>query len=207
MYSKISIENVKNILQPQFDFLQYLDKEIKESLYNYTTENGYHAELNIMLQKSINIIDPFYKKIYNDLIYCFDKAPHLLNAITVYKGSDNPNKFTNVDFNLNYFLSTSMDPNEAIKFIEDDTYFLFVITCTPGNYSVLPLENISESLSELEVLLPPKGKFSIQKTVEKNKSVFNVNTIYATYIPEDSVFIKSLVPNKSFWNKLTRLFY
>ena len=213
VYSEISVENVDNIshvrnsLQPQFDFIQSLDKEVKESLYNYTTEYGYHAELNEMLQKSIEITKPFYKKMYTDMVYCFDNSPHLLNAITVYKGSEDPEKFTNIGFNLNYFLSTSMDSREAMKFIEDETQFLFVITCTPGSYSVLPLENISESPSELEVLLPPKGKFSIQKLVEKNDSLFNVNTIYATYIPENSVFIQNLIPDKSFWKKLTELFY
>ena len=178
------MNEVKLKLQIFFDYIDSLSEDIKESIYDYSSELGYHSELNEIMREYKDL-NGHYKLIYKDLMFAFDNAPKLTDTITLYRGSD---RFLNTDFNLNYFYSTSYDSNQALKFVENDN-FLYVITCTPGNYSLLPIERISESPSEFEVILPPKGRFSIQKEVRKQDSIYNVPTIYITYIPETAIIV------------------
>jgi hypothetical protein len=202
MHSEIS--DVVPDLQSYFHYVDNLSQTVKISIYDYTTDRGYDVELN---EKLINKVElsGFYKEMYNNIMFAFDNSPHLLHTLTLYKGSDN---FMNTDFNLNYFCSTSYSVDEALKFTEERGY-LYVITCTPGSYGVLPIEKISESPSELEILLPPRGKFSIQNIVKREDSIYNVDTIYITYIPISSVIIdtqREIIPENSFVRMLKYFF-
>jgi hypothetical protein len=189
-------------LKYYFEYIDKLNENVRESIYDYTTERGYDEELNEKLVNKIELTG-FYKNMYENIMYAFDNAPDLSFPITLYRGWSD---FMNVDFNLNYFYSTSYDVKQALKFVEDDGT-LYVITCTPGKYGILPIQYISESPSELEIMLPPRGKFSIQNIIKAQDSIYKVPTIYITYIPHNAIVIdteKEIIPDSYFAKLLKR---
>jgi hypothetical protein len=201
----VDLEYTGMLLKPHFDFLDKLTDEEKVFIYDYSSEKGYHSRLNEILRDD-TLLQGYMKEMYDTMIRLFNNGPDLLFPLTLYRGSD---KFMNSDFVLEYFYSTSYSINQALKFTEKNNY-LYVITCPPGNYTILPIEKLSDSPDELEVILPPKGKFIIQKIVSKAESNYNIDTIYITYIPENTIIIdttKSIIADTTFWKKLATYFF
>jgi hypothetical protein len=159
-------------------YIKTLDEEVQNVLKWYTDEDGISDDLNDALRlKRLNKqeLNQRDQKYYDKIMSAFDNSPTLDNKLTVYKGS---NLFIEKEFFLDCFVSTSYDYKVAVNFVENEGY-VYIITLEPGDYSVLFLEEIG-SRQEKEILLPPKGKF----VVNKIKPQENFTSIYMTYIPE-----------------------
>ncbi len=145
-----------------YNYVQNLSDESKQLLTDYTNDYG------ITMRQEESLLE------------IFDKGPRVLETYTLYRGLENP-----YNENGSGFMSTTLDIKRAKNFIYEDCC-MYVITITPGDYSILPVESVSVYPEELEVILPP-GKLSIQMT-----SVLDgIQTTYCTYIPRDSLIINT----------------
>lgn len=157
-----------------YKYVNLLNKELKESLTFYTSD--YYKEIN-----SKSIYNNTIKRHFDNINNIFDGAPHMNSTMTVYRGMKKEYKDDND--NQTTFISTSKNRKRAEEFMMVNCC-LYIITLTPGNYSILPLENVSEHPDEEEILLP-NGLLSIQK-----REIVNGNDIfYCTYIPKDAKII------------------
>jgi hypothetical protein len=156
-----------------------LNKELKNSLRFYSSpeykEMNSKVRGNIMLNKEL-------KDHYDNILDIFDGVPYLKTSLVVYRGMKKYIKYENQGF-----ISTSLDKNIAKSF-NTGSCCLYIITLTPGQYGVLPLESVSEMPEEKEILLPP-GKLSIQLVVPYSESGENMDVVYCTYIPNGTLII------------------
>lgn len=165
-----------------FTYVNALNKEIKNSLFYYTTEE--YKNLNNKLRKGM-VLSNSQKQHYDNILSAFEAGPTVRSTYTLYRGMNK--KYT--VFENDGFISTSKSKKEAMSFVGGECC-LYIITLTPGEYTILPMEDISEHPEEEEVLLPP-GKLSIQSITPKT-SVGNedgVDLIYCTYIPDNAEII------------------
>jgi len=125
---------------------------------------------------------------YNNILDVFDVGPVVKTSITLYRGMTKRYKM----FDNESFISTTTDKNIAKTFGKGSSCCLYIITLTPGQYTILPLEHISEMPEEYEVLLPP-GSLSIQMVVPytdtENKE--SIDLVYCTYIPKNAEIIEN----------------
>lgn len=203
----------KSFLRPFFEYIDMLNTDLKESLKNYTGE-GYD-DLNRSLRRG-HMLQENSMKLLDDIMTIFEGGPYVKGSFTLYRGMGYKSKGT---FQHRGLLSTSYNKDSAKKFSEKDCC-LYVITLTPGQYTILPLENISESPEEHEVLLPP-GMLSVQyvlpSTSQDNED--NIDIIYCTYIPENAELVnidkesqmskevKNVIPKLSLENWVDKILY
>lgn len=166
-------------------YIDLLNDELKKSLRFYTSSE--YKELNQKVREGI-ILDKELKIHYDNISDIFDGAPTLKKPITVYRGMTK--KYTN-QFKNQGFISASLNKDVAKTFHKGSSCCLYIITLTPGEYGILPLDNVSEMPDEQEVLLPP-GSLSIQSIVPYSENKENVDIVYCTYIPENAIIINSI---------------
>ena len=143
------------------DYTNNLDEETKEALELYTNEYITNKTLKIILN-------------------AFEKGPRVRETFTVYRGASRytPDKKGKI-------MSTSTDINVGKDFTIG-ACCLYIITLAPGDYTFLPIEDISTEKDEYEVLLPP-GYLSVQLS----EMIDGVENVYCTYIPENSTIIST----------------
>lgn len=156
------------------DYINLLSKDLKESLFFYTT----HEFTNINKNNDIPS-----NKHYDNITQIFKGGPVMKNTMTVYRGMTK--RYKKLD--EGGFISTSADKSIAKQFKRGGCC-LYVITLTPGEYTLLPLESLSENPQEKEILLPP-GHLSIQMIIPYSENTENVDMIYCTYIPGNSEIV------------------
>jgi hypothetical protein len=124
--------------------------------------------------------------VFNDIMSVIDGGPYVKQPFTLYRGMGYKHK---VMFQHRGLLSTSHDKEAAKRFSEKHCC-LYVITITPGQYTLLPLENISESPDEYGVLLPP-GKLALQYILSEfaDNNDEGIDVVYCTYIPDNAEII------------------
>ena len=167
------------------NYINALNDNLKNSLIYYTGE-GYD-DLNRAFRRN-NMLSNKDEKHFNNIMEIFEGGPRVRKSYTLYRGM-------NVKFQTTFehkgLLSTTYKKKIAIHHFAEKDCCLYIITITPGEYSILPLESISENPEECEVILPP-GKLSIQSFVssidEENED--NIDTIYCTYIPDNAEIIE-----------------
>lgn len=171
-------EEIKNIyitLERQFDYVNSLSSEIKSSLKNYTVHSFEY--LNKRLRQTISLSDE-QKELVKNIDKAFNTVPLLDKPITVYRGIAE-------DYipSLSSYVSTSYVKEKAI-FFSAMKCCLLVITIPSGS-KILPLEDISESRSEKEILLPREGNFVITNiTYERENDPTSRKYYHITYIPK-----------------------
>lgn len=164
-----------------YRYVDLLNEDLKDSLTFYTSPH--YVVLNKNLRTGAEL-DETINKHYNNILDIFAGAPSLDETVVVYRGMSRRHKRKH-----GLFISTTFDERKAKSFTNvRGKCCLFVITLTPGQYGVLPIEHVSEAPGEQEVLLPP-GDFSIQKTVPASQT--QIETIYCTYIPNDALIIET----------------
>ncbi len=154
-----------------YNYIKMLNSDLKNSLTFYTSD--YYKEIN----SKENYINNEIKNHMDNIQTVFEGAPTMNQTITVYRGMKKEYK----DDKITTFISTSKSKDQARKFMSNNCC-MYIITLTPGNYSILPLEDVSEHPDEEEILLP-SGLISIQK---RDKDEKGYDVFYCTYIPEDS---------------------
>lgn len=168
-----------------YDYIDVLNSELKESLYYYTTYE--YKELNQNIRSKV-LLSNENKKHYNNILSIFESGPDMKDTMTVFRGMT---KKYNIVEGQHAFISTTSDIKIAKRF-SGGICCIYIITLTPGQYTILPLETISDRPEEQEILLPP-GKLSIQLIVPYNdpKNEQKVDLIYCTYIPNNANIINT----------------
>jgi hypothetical protein len=168
-------------LMTAYRYVNALNSELKDSLIYYSGE-GYDA-MNRAMRRGYMLSEKDEKH-YANIMRVFEGAPRVREAVTLYRGMGAQYKD---DFQHPGVMSTSYNKEVAKKFAEEDCC-IYVITITPGEYGVLPIQGISENKEEDEVLLPP-GRLSVQSVVpwmaEGNE--FYKEVVYCTYIPQNAI--------------------
>lgn len=164
-----------NTLKTQSKFVKNLDKNIINSLLQYTGTESY--DINRALRHSLQLSDK-QQYIINNIDNAFSQIPAIISPITVYRGI-NSDKFIP---EILAYVSTSIDKDIAIRVGAGKECCLLEILVVPGS-KVLPLKGISLFKNEKEILLPRTGKFEIN-----NKYIINSTVVYnLTYLPEFTV--------------------
>lgn len=171
-------------MQVFIDYINLLEPHLKKSLEYYTTSE--YKELNNYVRNN-RIMSKEHREHYNNILDIFE-GPILRNTITVYRGMTKRYKM----FDTQGFISTSTNKEVAKSFSKGSSCCLYIITLTPGEYTILPLSEISEMPEEEEVLLPP-GDLSVQMVVpytdSENKE--NVELVYCTFIPNNAEIMQN----------------
>ena len=165
-------------------YVALLNKEQKNSLRFYTSSE--YKELNSKIRQG-HLLSKEFKQHLDNIMDCFDGGPTLNTNLTVYRGMTT--KYT--AFENKGILSTSLSKHKT-KVFTGTSCCLYIISLTPGEYTILPLNPVSEIPEEDEILLPP-GSLSIQKVIPYTDptNTENVDIVYCTYIPENSTIINS----------------
>jgi len=166
-------------------YVQLLKKEQKDSLRYYTSHE--YKELNNKIRKGY-VLSSSLKHHFDNILDCFDGGPIVDSVLTVYRGMNK--RYT--AFENKGIISTSLSKKVAKTFHNGSSCCLYIITLTPGEYTILPLKSVSEMPEEEEILLPP-GSLSIQTIIPyiNMKNTENVDIVYCTYIPENAKLIDS----------------
>lgn len=164
-------------------YITLLKKEQKDSLRFYTSSE--YKELNSKIRNGV-FLSKELKHHLDNIMDCF-YGPTLNISLTVYRGMNK--RYT--AFENKGIISTTLS-KEKTKVFRGTSCCLYIITLTPGEYTILPLNSISEMPDEEEILLPP-GSLSIQKVIPYTDptNTENVDIIYCTYIPENAEIINS----------------
>ena len=168
-----------------YDYIDVLNKELKESLFYYTTYE--YKNLNQSIRSNL-LLSNENRKHYNNILSIFESGPIIKDTITVFRGMTK--KYSIIE-GQHGFISTTTDIKIAKRF-SGGICCIYVITLTPGQYTILPLETISDRPDEKEILLPP-GKLSIQSIVQYNdpNNDQKIDLIYCTYIPNNANIINT----------------
>lgn len=162
-------------------YVQLLKKEQKQSLKFYTSPE--YKELNNKV-RSGHMMSKDLKYHYDNIMDAFDGGPTVNSVMTVYRGMTK--RYT--VFENKGIISTSLSKQTAKTFHKGSSCCLYVITLTPGEYTILPLGSVSEMPEEEEILLPP-GTLNIQKITPYIYNEESVDLVYCTYLPENSKMI------------------
>jgi len=165
-------------------YITLLKKEQKDSLTFYTSSE--YKELNSKIRNGI-LLSKELKHHLDNIMDIFDGGPTLDTVLTVYRGMNK--RYTS--FENKGIISTTLS-KEKTKVFRGTSCCLYIITLTPGEYTILPLNSVSEMPEEEEILLPP-GSLSIQKVIPYTdpNNTENVDIIYCTYIPGNAEIINS----------------
>lgn len=145
-------------------YIQLLNSDIKESLYNYAG-SGYSYNRKLNSRVSLDEIELYN---YNNIMKAFIGGPSIDSTIQLYRGMTTENLVDSYGF-----ISCTDDINIAKGFVNNNCC-LYIITLTPSEHSILPLFELRNK-TEREYLLPP-GILYIQKIVPGE-----IKTIYCTY--------------------------
>jgi hypothetical protein len=189
--------NIYESLKYQFDFVDNLPNNIKDSINNYTL-NAYTA-VNTKLRNNEKLLK-IEQDILDDIDYAFKNVPPTSSQITLYRAVNsshpvyqhdklegfNPKKMTSV-------ISATYDIESTGEFYNDKTKCCILVITVPAGSRILPIENISEFKEEREILLNRNGAYYItgrgERIHEFHWEKDTVYTYYITYIPKDSVIV------------------
>lgn len=166
-------------------YVQLLTQEQKQSLKFYTSAE--YKDLNSNIRTG-QLMSQSIRHHYNNIMDVFDGGPTVNSVFTVYRGMTK--RYT--AFENKGIISTSLSKTVAKTFHKGSSCCLYVITLTPGDYTILPLASVSEMPDEEEILLPP-GTLSIQKITPyfDPNNEDSVDLVYCTYIPENNKIIQT----------------
>ena len=156
-------------LKEQYQFVESLDFNLKQSLHKYTTD--YYTDINSYLRGEKSFLEPRHRRVLEDLDYIFETIPPITSNIILYRG--------NVSDKLNSrsFQSTSYDKDIATSYGD----YIFVITALPGS-KIIPLMSISAHAYEEEFLLDRDGNYQVTYS-DRSEGLLN---IYISFGPSDS---------------------
>lgn len=160
-------------------YVNSLNSKLKESLKYYTSDN--FSEFNKKIRSNI-MQSPGSSEHYYNILDIFEGGPTVNDNITVYRGMKK--KFKELE--NSGFISTSLSKDVAKSFANSHGCCLYVISLTPGNYTILPLASVSQFPQEDEILLPPGG-LTIQKISPYTDNREGIDIIYCTYKPENVI--------------------
>lgn len=169
-------------------YVSLLKKEQKDSLTFYTSSE--YKELNSKIRNG-QVLSKELKHHLDNIMDSFDGGPTLDTILTVYRGMNK--RYT--AFENKGIISTTLSKQKTKNF-RGTSCCLYIISLTPGEYTILPLNSVSEMPEEEEILLPP-GSLSIQKVIPYTNTdtdttnIEQVDIIYCTYIPENAEIINS----------------
>lgn len=167
-------ESIYKILESQINYVNSLNNNIKSAIEAYTGNE--YEDLNYKLRSNL-ILNPYELKLINLIDSAFEGAPPIDQPITVYRGIKS--KYMP---DLSSYVSTTHNIEKTSGFI-GKYCCLFIILIPPGS-QILPIETISSSPSEKEILLPRNGKFIITNmSTETTMDTYNVSYIPKTIIP------------------------
>ena len=177
-----------NILEPQIKYVDGLSSHIKDAIFDYTYTE--FVELNERLRNN-SVLNSRQLEIIDLIDTAFDNVPVTQTPIMLYRG-------VRINFrerllsDINSYVSTSYDLNVAKSFTGKQCCLLKIII--PPGSSILPIEGISRSPNEREVLLPRYGKLVITNTNIYSDQVKNYDLVY---IPEASISLIRAPENPS----------
>jgi hypothetical protein len=166
--------DLDSILEPQFDYVNNLPDSIKDALFEYT--DTAYRDLNDQL-RSGSVLTSSQRRLLDLIDRAFDAVPPTDQPIIVYRGvrgSFLPD--------IVAYVSTTYDPDVAKSFTGSACCYLKIVL--PAGSLLLPIEWLSNSPHEHEILLPRDGKFMITHT-RWDESV-GVQAYDVIYIPENS---------------------
>lgn len=148
-------------------FIKNLPESVKDSLSWYT--GGNFDKLNFALRnnKPLTSIQKMHK---DNIDMAFDAAPRIKKSITVYKGKNSSNVYSDKSY-----ISTSKNIEAAYDFSGTKCCIL-VITVTPGS-KVLDISYLSRYKDENEILLDRGGSLFVTNTYIENDMKF-INCVY-----------------------------
>ena len=168
-------DDIYRILEPQFNYVQTLRPEIKNAIMDYSDTS--YSDLNERLRSGI-VLTRYQRNLIDLIDEAFEGVPPTEQPITVYRGV----KGTFVPDTVSY-VSTSSDPNIAKSFTGKHCCRLQILI-PPGSH-ILPIESISNSPNEREILLPREGRFIITNMRSDNPD--GIRSYNLVYIPESSI--------------------
>lgn len=171
-------------LETQNKFVNNLPDEIKKSLTWYT--GGGFDKFNENMRKETKL-SPIQKNNLQKIDTAFLGVQALTNAITVFKGTNSSNVYSDKSF-----ISTSRDYKIAQDNFGGTNSVIWRITVSPGS-KVLPLESISKYVEENEILLDRNGILVVTGThITKHQQ----KIIYVTYNPPNTLVVKNITDIK-----------
>lgn len=174
------MDNYNDILQRQYEFINNRSDDEKDIINQYT------GDLYLRLNENLRDGYPLSKReqyAIDVLDSLFDKIKKINEPIKVYRGGNYIPK------DIKAYISTSLSIDIAIEqFLtlgqNKEICCLMEILISPGS-KVLPIENISQSRHEREILLPRYGTFIHTNTIYMVYKKYSIKTYQLTYVPTD----------------------
>lgn len=160
------------ILDKIIEEIKSFPNNIKQSLYEYTTDDFYEELKERLTQNKNNEFGDKVEQIDKDLNYTFENVSPIENDLIVYRGIKDIKSL-----NTKGYFSCSLDRKVAESFMEDRGYLL-IIKILRGS-RILPLFVLAETISEFEVLLNKTGKFITGNGYNESDKILHV--IYEEY--------------------------
>ena len=152
-----------DIFKKQTEYLMCILDDEKLSISNYTGDRYINNNIHVKTKDAYNILNIFHN------------IPPLDHDLIVYKGIKQK---VNLNLFQYSFISTTINKQVAIKFAQHDENNVYIFKIPSGS-KIIPLALFSKYPNELEVLLPPNGKYVMEKT---NTFIYtqgdNINTTY-----------------------------
>lgn len=157
-------------LSEQNLFVEQLPDDIKRSLVLYT--GALFDRFNESLRRG-KVLSAQHRSHLNNIDIAFEASPQLEETITVYKGLDTEDIFSD-----KAFISTSLYRRAALEF-SGQQCCLLQITVPPGS-KILPLSGISRSPHEAEILLDRDGELKVTgEKIDRRRN--NVKVLFVSY--------------------------
>jgi hypothetical protein len=167
----LDVQTIDSVLKQQYEYVDSLDGRIKDSIAEYTGSEFEVLNDHMRRGKSLS---SHHQEIRNDLEKAFVNVPPLERPILLFRGVKQEHDMGK----LTAFVSVTFDINQTDDF-HTKKCCLFIITVSSGS-KILPINRLSESFYERELLLPAEGTFFVTNVhYDQSLKVFDL-----TYIPE-----------------------
>jgi hypothetical protein len=175
------MDNTRQVLAKQYAYVSNLNHNIIESIRDYTGNS--YRDMNLRLRNKEFLGE--YHDIVDNLDRAFQGVPSTDQPILVYRGIDTEKFIADIQA----YLSTSYDIDEVYSYTGKNCCLLRIVISSGSK--ILPLEDISETPLEKEILLPRSGEFKITNLhYEDTLAIYDL-----IYIPENSVQITPNITN------------
>ena len=165
-------------IQEQIDYVDNLPQKIKNSLNWYTKSN--HLDFNKKIREKLSL-SPQEQEHFRNITTAFKNVPILKKPLVVYRGLKHFYK------NHTTFISTSLDPEEALTFAGSDCC-LMKFNIFPGS-KILPIYKCSATECELEILLDYNVNITLyDKKKYKDVEVYFLDYYNDSYLEYISIF-------------------
>jgi hypothetical protein len=171
----------------QLNYVDNLPKNIKKSILAYTQPYGIYLNINKLLRQGKNMETKEQQIVLNDIEFAFKNVPKTTKELKIWRGIKPP-KYEFKTEEMVSLISGSRDRKIAENFALRFMACCLVEITIPVGSSILPIENVSMSKTEQEILLNRNGKYFQTGFVEYKEGVHDdYTTYYITHIPEGSV--------------------